>query len=208
MHGAVRSLISQRRRRGVLLLELMLAVAVTSIMAVGLVSLLAVTAHGTSTRNDMQESFVRLGLLTARINASIRGSGMVLAKGNDYLLLWTADLRADGVPNLSELRLLERDTGTGDFGQSVVAFSSGLTEAELEALDTPLPLTTDFNALVGQLKTNSQFIYTLWATNISQWSIALDDPTVLLASAASYRLTLAAGKVTETAISSARLRNQ
>jgi len=181
-----------------LLLELLLAMTATALLGLGIAGVLALSIQGTSTRNDMQESFVRLGLLTARINASIRESRMVLAQGDDYLLLWTADTSVNGVPNLSEMRLIERDPDTGEIGQSVIEFT----------VDTPYALTTNFASLVSQLQGGGQFIYTPWGENLSEWTITLDHAAPPLAMSVSYRLTLSIGQVEDTAVCSVRLRNR
>lgn len=196
--GHIPALARPAHGRGVLLFELLLAIAVTAILGVGIAGVLLMSIQGTSTRNDMQESFVRLGLLTARVNASIRESAAILAQGDGYLLLWTADFTGNALPNLSELRLIERNADTQEIGQSIVNFTT----------DTPYALTTDFTALISQLKVGGNFLYTTWGENLPEWTLALDDATPQLAASVSYRLTLSVGQIEETAVSSARLRNR
>jgi hypothetical protein len=194
--------------RGLLLLEMLLALAITAMLGVAVAGVIIMAGQGASTQNDMQESFVRLGLLGSRINASIRESSMVLARGDEYLLLWVADTRADGLPNLSELRLIERDADTRQIGQSIVELPTGLSPGQLALLDTAYPLTTDFGALVAQLKSDGRFVYTLWGRGLEEWALELDDPLPHQATVVSHRLRLTVGTVEESAVSSARLRNQ
>jgi hypothetical protein len=194
--------------RGVMLLEMLLALAITALLGVGVAGIILMTGQNAATRNDMQESLVRLGLLTSRINASIRECGTILARDNNSLLLWSADVRPDGVPNLSELRLIERNPQTQELGQSVISLPAGLTDEQLQLLDTGYPLSTDFTALIGQLKAGGNFLYTPWGQHLSEWAIELDEAVPMEASLVGYRLNLNVGLVNESIVSSARLRNR
>jgi len=197
----------RRRAVGLTLVELLLAITITAFVGTAVASMMVSVTYGTTSRTEMRDVLVRTKVLTSRMNAAVRGSKMVLDSGTDYVVLWIADTREDGQPNISELRRIERDDSTGTITSYLADFPDAWDEATLDANDTAYDLTENFDSITQSLQSGSYFPGTTWSDHVTAWTITLDDADEQLATLMSYRLTLSIGAVTETAIGAAALRN-
>ena len=78
---------ARRKRRGFTTVELMMATVGVSLMAVGISSMLTVVAYGTTSSRDLRSLVVKQKAVSARINAAVRGSKMVLDSGLGLMVL-------------------------------------------------------------------------------------------------------------------------
>ena len=195
-------------RPGLTLVELLLALASTGLIATAVGAMLVSVSYGTSSRQDMRSLVVKSKTLASRLDAALRSSRMVLASDDVAIVLWTSDSRDDDFPNLSELRLIEHDAEAGEIRSYMVSFDPDLSEEDLEAADTAYELTADFLALVDQLKEGDSFPATIWATGVSAWQLGFNADDVQLASLVSYRLDLTTGTLDNQSIGAAALRNR
>lgn len=190
------------------LVELILAMSCTALIAVAVGSILFAAARGTADTADQRALVLRQKMATARLGAALRGCRMVLQSGPDYVVLWVADRRPDGVPNVSELRRIERSPATGELVGYEFAPPAGWTAAQIEAADAALALTDDFNAVTTALKSTGHFPGQSWATGVTAWSLAFNRPAVRDATLVSYRLTIQPGAAADTAVGAAAVRNR
>jgi Tfp pilus assembly protein PilE len=209
---------ARRSAAGLTLVELLLALAVTGMVAAAVAGMLLAVSTGTSQRTDMRGLVVKQRALSGRIHASVRNAKMVLAQGQDYLVLWTGDPSDSGSPNLAELRLIER-TEDGRLISYAAAFPEHWNQAQVDAANTSFALNDDFRAVTNQLKAdNPYFVGELWATGVNSWIITLDAGVPQHSRLVSYRLVLRAGGgatagasgqawATETLIGAVALRN-
>lgn len=194
---------SAPRRRGLTLIELLLATAGTGFVAVAITMMLNAISFGTSAGTDLRQAVVKQKTITSRITSAIRSSYLVLAAEDDLLILWTNDDDGDGEPSLGEIRRIERDAASKEI--RAYAASSDLSSGD----DTSYTLSsTDFDAVTQALRDTANFPEEVWATGISAWTIALDAELIHDALLISSRLTVDVGDFHETAIATAALRNQ
>jgi len=189
---------ARARRRGLTLVELILAVAITTLIGAAIASMMAAVSYGSDSSKDMRSLVARSKAVNARISAAIRGSTMVLDRGDGFLVLWTSDTDENGQPNLREIRRLDYNAA----GQSISSYAApeGASDVEYELSD-------DFEAITDGLMGGGDFPQTLWATGVSAWDLALDTPDPQTASLVSYQLTLTAGDMSDVAIAAVSLRN-
>lgn len=153
-----------RRPRGVMLVEILLALAITGLVAAGVASLLAATASGTKDRQELRQKNVRADVLAHRIDIAIRSSSTLLARDSRTLVFWTADTKKNGVPNLSELRRIEYDNG----GKQIVCYEAPPTLAD--ASNTAYDLaTTNFLTTTAGLRGTASFPGAVWGKNVRAW---------------------------------------
>ncbi len=190
-------------RGGLTLVELLLAIIGTALVSTALAAMLAATAFGTSNRTDVRSVAVKHKVIAGRLGAAIRSSKMVLAEGDDYLVLWMDDADLSGQPNLSEIRRIERDNATNEL-RSYKAPDS-LNPADDTEYDLAID---DFNAETNSIKGTANFPQTLWAAGVTAWTITLDDADAQSASLVSYRMTIARGELVDTTIGATALRNR
>ncbi|MBI1369481.1 MAG: hypothetical protein GC162_12610 [Planctomycetes bacterium] len=206
-HATTRRL-SIPRGAGLTLPELLLALVLTSLVGLGVGTMMVATAYGTSSRTQMRSAAVRVAALSNRLDASLRSCKRVLEAGSNYVILWTADSRADDKPNLSELRLIERNPATGDLTSYTANFGS-MTDAQIEAADTAYDTsTTNFYTTCQSLKSGGLFPGTVWSKNVTAWTHTFVGATVTSATAMGYRLTVTVGNISETAVGTMALRNR
>ena len=148
---------ADRYRRRLELGIKMLATVGVSLMAVGITSMLTVVAYGTTSSRDLRSLVVKQKAVSARINAAVRGARMILESGDGLAVLWIHDDNEDGLPCLSEIRLVEFNSDTGRI-VSYKANLAGVDQAVLAIVDTPLALDSDFVDLTESYKDPQYFV--------------------------------------------------
>lgn len=107
----------KRRRRGMTLAEVLMALMITALIATTVTAALVAVSYGTSGQRDWRRLAVREYKLRRHLQESVCRARAVLAVGNSaggsYLMLWKGDrLDADDKVNLSELQLIAWDEST------------------------------------------------------------------------------------------------
>lgn len=195
-----------RRLRGLTLVELLLALAITALIGAAIAAMFFAVSYGTSSRNDLRGLVVRQRTLTARLDASVRGSAQILAAGGDYVVLWMGDSRANKAPDLSELRRIEYDSAGKTLISYKAVFPAGWTQAAIDAADTSYALTADFNAVTKALKGNSLWPSETWMTNVTEAALTYNNASASSATLVSYRFTLGSGTTAAPVAGAAALR--
>ena len=184
------------------MVELLLAMAGTGFVAVAISSMLFSVSYGTTSNKDLRKIIVREKITAARVTAAIRESNRVLATGDGFIVLWVNDDDADGQPKLSELRRIERVAVTS----SILSYRSPASIAPAD--DTVFDLaTSDFEGETDAVKGTADFPAERWATDVSNWTISINNPTAQLATLVSFRLTLQGNGTEDISIFVATLRN-
>jgi prepilin-type N-terminal cleavage/methylation domain-containing protein len=195
--------IGTARPAGLTLVELLVAMVITALVAAAVARMLYATAYGTSEGQDVHDALVCNETVAMRLAAALRVSERVVAKGANYLVLWAGDTSwANGAPDLSELRRIERDPATDE----VHCYKS---PADLpEGDDTEYDLaTTDFNAVTEALKGSESFPGELWVTDVTGWTIDLVAADPQESSFVAYRITTTLEDASETTVGGTALRN-
>lgn len=195
------------RRRGLTVVELLLALTITAIISLAISSMLFAVSHGTDSSNDMRALLLRQRLVAARLNAMIRSSHMVLATGSNHVVLWTHDANNSGTPNRSEVRYLEMNTVSGELWSYKTVWPVSMTTEQIEAADVEYDLTADFASLMPAFKGQASFPGERWATDLSGWVVTLNNIDPQLATLVSYRFSMRLTEATDFVIGAAALRN-
>ena len=185
-------------RRGLTLVELLLAVMITAMIGATVAAMLTAVSYGTDSSKDMRSLVARNKALSARISATLRGSTMVLDQGDGFIVLWVSDDDDDDAPSLLEIRRLDYDPAA-DALSSYTA-PDGTTDVYYDLND-------DFEAITDALMGTADFPQTLWGAGVGSWTLALDNADPQAATLVSYQVSLAAGDLSDTAIAAVGLRN-
>lgn len=188
------------------IVELLISLVITGLVALGTGAMMVGVSYGTTSKTQMREAGVRLKAVCSRLDAALRGSKMILASGTDYIVLWTADTRADDLPNISELRLIERDPDTNAMRGYEADFGS-MTDTQIEAADTQYALTSDFRSVVNALKSGSLFPGTVWARHVTAFECTYAGNEPQAASLVNYQLTVTLDGMSVLGVESVALRN-
>ena len=188
------------RRAGYTLVELLLALSLLAVIGVVVSSVLFSFCRGTENRQDLRRRNLSAEVACGRIDTAVRGCGMLLACGEEFLVLWAGDSRANRLPNLSELRRIEWDQPSGEI-RSYAAV--GLADAD----DLAYELTADFAAITASMTGSPSFPFQPLAAGVRGWEVAL-PPEPQSARLVGYRLTLGVDAGIYTVRSSSALRGQ
>ncbi|MFA9478330.1 type II secretion system protein J [Phycisphaerales bacterium AB-hyl4] len=183
------------RHRGMTLIELILAVAITAVVGMAVVAMLSAVDYGTNSSRDLRELVVRSKTLTERINDLVHQADEVLAVGEDYIVLWVRDVEnLDGdTVYRHELRHLAHDSNTNELHLYIAADTSP---------NTTYDATADFSNLLATEQSRRL------ARGVASWQVELDPAEPADARLVTYRLALTVGGLQESIISSAALRNR
>jgi len=186
------------RRRGLTLLELVLALAGTALIGAAVAGMLTAVAYGTDADKDLRALVVRHQVLAGRVSAAIRGAEEVLAVTDAAVVIWVEDTDEDGLPSVHELRRIEHDADT----ERLLAYDP--TDA---AADTAYAVDDDFAAITAQLVADGDMTATVWGTGVTAWAVSPDDPDPQAAALFTHTLELSEGDLAETQVFTAASRN-
>ena len=154
----------RQRCRALMLVEVVLALAISGMVAASVAAMMFALANGSRDRQDLRRRNVRSDVLTARLDTAIRSSGMLLGHDAKCLVFWVADSRRNGKPDLSELRRIEWDAAT----KQVRCYQA---PADLvDADNTTYALTTDFVTATADVAGLEVFPAEVWANGVTGWS--------------------------------------
>lgn len=190
-----------RTRRGLTLIELIIAMAGTALVATAVAMTLFAVGQGSAEDADLRALVARRGALAARHNAALRCSCRVLARTSMAIVLWMGDADGDDAPDLSELRRLDFDVTSGEL-------RSYRAPDDLDpADDVQYALADDFLSATARVMGSATFPATLWGTALAEWSTILNHLDPQQATLVSYRMTLRCGSHGDPLRGAAALRN-
>jgi len=150
--------------RGFTLVEIMLALAITSLVAMVVASLLFSVANGTASHDAAQGNNSLIDVTCTRINTTVRPAGRVLAQADGVLVFWTSDSDGNNKPNLSEIRRLELDAATGN----LILYAAPQTINPWD--DTSYDLAQDFASVTAALRNTANFPGKTLMNNVQKWT--------------------------------------
>ncbi len=190
-----------RRTRGIMLVEILLALAITGLVATGVASLLFTVAGGTKHGQELRRRNVRVDVLSSRIDSAIRSSCVLLGRDSQCLVFWIADTRHNQKPNLSELSRLEWDPATRQL--KCYQAPADLSDADDIAYD----LSEDFLIVTAGRKGTTSFPSEIWSNVVTAWDTTPADAT-RATRLIGYHLTIDAFGSTHSSRSAAALRGE
>ncbi len=188
------------RSRGYLMIELLIALTITGLMAVAVSSMLFAVSNGMQQQGERRKVQTKQALVQHRVNTAVRQSKMVLAETAGVIVVWVADTNENDAPNLSELQRIEWDNTDDEL------LSYEAPDSLSPGADTEYVLTDDFVAITAALAGSANFPEALWATGVTDWTVRFDSANVQEARLVSYDLTVVDDAVSESAMSVATLR--
>ncbi len=133
--------------RGLTLLELMLAIVITTLVAGAIAGMLGAVSAGVGTRKDNREIMVLAHAAQCRISAYVAASRCVLSASGGDMTLWLDDSRESGTVHATEIRWLRFDADTGEIIVHFVAFPAAWTPTACELADDEYGRTTNWETV-------------------------------------------------------------
>ncbi len=183
-----------------------MALAICGLVGAAVAAMLSAVAYGTSSRRELRGAVVRYRNVEERVSASVRSARAVLETGTDYVVLWMHDTRVNQTPDLSEIRMIERDTAAGNVLRAF-QFPSNWTQAQIDAAEQYYTLSGNpagyFRTQTTTAKTAGSFVPTLWASNVTALTVQANTSDPATTSLVSFRIDLKNGDLTHTLIGAA-----
>lgn len=190
------------RGAGFTMVEILIAMAITALIGTGVSVMLVSVSNGTTSQSDLRRASVKEKVIAMRMNTAIRSSKIVLDQGPDYLVLWMGDERANGLPDLSEIRRIDRDSTTLELWSYTAPL--GISDAA----NTTYSFVDDFQAITWALMGTANFPGQIWGTNVTAWTQTLNQTNPQATTLVGYSLTLAGNNVMGTVANTLSLRSR
>jgi hypothetical protein len=195
------------------LIELLIGLAITAVVAGVIAILINATAVGTNSQQDGRRALVKMQSIKAQLGDALANARCILDTGANYVVYWTGDISGavtpvNGAVNLSELRLLEVDTTTGNLNLYAVQWPAGCNTSTILAADQTYAANTTWYSAAQTAKTGGYFSPTLIATNVTSLATVLDASACNKALMASLTINFSDSINTRQVLVTAYLANQ
>ncbi len=178
---AVRSACSlQRGMTAFTLTELLMAVAITAMIGMSVAAVSTALSHAQASTDSMIEAISSGRYAMRSIDADVRKAVLITASGNGEMVIWTGDEYADKQINVSELVLIQSDTGNQTVERLQVVFPDSMSPGHLAALNVSrtLAYVNDVGRVRGLLMMRRYSHYltrrTL-AVDVSKFEVVTDE---------------------------------
>jgi type II secretory pathway pseudopilin PulG len=173
----MRAKLSQARARlGVTLIELLLAIAITAMIALGVASMMTTVSTVAETDREARSALLRSLAVRESLRAYVEESLCVLQISDDNLTIavWLEDDLGPGLVNISELRTIRFDPATSTIVAERVKFTEGLHPVIRQSSDAVVTSAMDPIAMVDAFDDLGLTAKTTLASGVSaaQWSLS------------------------------------
>lgn len=158
--------LTRRRRAGFTFIELMLGLAISGMVGVGVAMMLGAISTGTRAQDETREASVKRQVAAVRVGALVRGAARVLAAEDDHLVLWLGGSAGADEVNLSELRRIQWDADAATL--HVYEAPDGIDP------DAGFPFGSDFSLVTADVMGTDVFPGKLVLRDVVQWESQLD----------------------------------
>jgi len=166
-------------RRGLSLVELMLALTITGMVAAAIASMLAAVTTGTHTRRDNRAAALTGNAMATRIAAYVTPARAFLAADSDRLALWLHDDRQSESVHASEIRWFLYHEADAELRVHFASFPEDWTQAAINLEDREYPRNSDWWTLLEQLEALGWTDSIPVADGITDLIIRIDSVTAL-----------------------------
>jgi type II secretory pathway pseudopilin PulG len=177
-----------RRLRGLTMIELLLAISVTAMVAAAIASMLAAVSAGVVTKRDARSLMVHASTARTRLAAYIGPSRCLLDAGESNIVLWLNDSRKSDTVHATELRWLLFDATAGTIDVLFVRFPSGWSQADCDLADQEYPVTADWSNVLVSYQTNGWIGSFTLVDGLAAVNVNLDAVDPLEAEHVTYEL--------------------
>ncbi len=187
--------ITRRRRAGLSLLELMLALVGTAFIATAVAAMLDAVAYGATTGQHLRDLVPRHRMLSGRLTDTLASSERILTTSATTVVLWRQDRNNDGITDTDELAWL-----TYSASNDLLTYQEALESST----SIPLPTLPDYTLIRLGLSFLNKLDTTVFARDLSAFSItgntAAPNTTLL-----TWRATFTIGSITDTQVYATRV---
>ncbi len=175
-------------RRGLTLMELMLSLAITAIVGLGIAGMMGVVAIGVDGRRDTRAVTVLANAAASRLASYVGPSRCILAADGGNLTLWFNDSRESGTVHATELRWLKFDADAGTVSVHYVEFPEAWGQPARDLEDHEYSSGTDWETVLAEYEARRWTGSRILIDQLAAANVMLNDKTVLNSRFVSYEL--------------------
>jgi prepilin-type N-terminal cleavage/methylation domain-containing protein len=131
-------------RRGLTLVELLMALAVTALVAASISSMLGAVTQGISVRRDTRSLMVMANAAQTRLASYLVPAHCILAASETSVVVWFNDATESETVHATEIRWISFDAGAGELVVEYVQFPSNWTKVMCDLADEECAVTDDW----------------------------------------------------------------
>lgn len=174
---------------GLTLVELMLALAITGMVGVGISSMMTMVATGTRGDMDGRSAVLRTHAAGMRMRAYLTDALCVLEHDPELgVAVWLHDVGGDSRVAPSEVRVFWWDAATGSVEIERLELPESWSPLLREIFDQPVPANSDFFQLMSDYRAQNMTVRQTMVEGVSDLLFAF--PTTNVSDAESFDLTL------------------
>lgn len=140
-------------RRGLSLLEMTLAIGITSIIGAAIASMMAAAANSLASKDDGRQSAIRLATTQVRLGAYIAPSRCLLANSNSHITLWFEDTNESRTVHASEIRWIHFDEQTSLLTVKFINFPDEWSQSMIDEANIECDSLTNYELLLASFET-------------------------------------------------------
>ena len=130
------------------LLELMLALTITALVAAAIFGMMGAVTSGLLSNQDSRNIMVRAHAAQNRISAYVTRANAILDSDGESIAIWLDDSRESGTVHATEIRWLIFDGFTGSLYVYFVTFPDAWSRVAIDLEDAEYAIGTDWNAVL------------------------------------------------------------
>lgn len=162
-------------RRGLSLVELMLSITITMMVAAAIAAMLGAVSSGVGARRDNRTTMVLANAAQARLSAYAAPARCVLDAGPGGVVLWLDDSRASGTVHATEVRWLLHDAANGCLDVFWVNFPDTWGQAAQDLEDREYPVATDWLAVLAAYQAKGLVSGQTLVESLASMDVAMDQ---------------------------------
>ncbi len=189
------------KQRGFTMIELLLSLAITGLVAAGVAAMLGGLATGIALGSDARTGLLATAATHGRLVEELSDTGCVLTLDGGDAVLWKGDLTPSGMVEPSELRWITFDAEYGELTRSSIRFPDDWSTIDRLAFDRPITRASQLSAEWNRAESRGILQHEILADGLLKASSNAASPLI---EAAEFRIDLtfdlATGPVEATAI--------
>lgn len=168
-----------RHRHGLSLLELLLAMTITVMVAAAITAMLGAVTSGVGARRDTRAIMVLAHAAQSRLSAYIATSRCLLQHDGPNLVIWLNDERASATVHATEVRWLLFDPAAGVITVHYVSFPTAWSQSACDLEDNVFAADSNWFAVLAEYRSKGWIASVPLVDTLESAAVTIDQPTAL-----------------------------
>lgn len=197
---------SRRGRRALTLIELMLALSITALVAAAISGMMTAVSAGVSTRQDTRSLMVRANAAQMRLGAYLAPACCVLAADGTRVVVWFEDARESSTVHATEIRWLVYDAGNEAIDVHYVQFPDGWSQVAKDLADQEYPPDANWDTVLSVYEGLGYTGQLRLLDGVASMAVVTNEATVMASDHLTFNLEFTTGATTQAVSVAATIR--